>query len=251
MAPSPDTSSAGRHRWLSALLDLLYPPHCVACGNMGAWLCAQCAEAIPLLKPPMCQRCGRPLARPGLCPTCRSRPSHLTGIRSVAPHSPPLLEAVHALKYEGLRALAESLGEVLAQHWRRAPLPVDVIVPVPLHDRRRRQRGYNQSALLARELGRRVELPLQERSLTRERNTRAQVGLSPGERWANVRGAFQCCSSDVRGARVLLFDDVMTTGATLEACASPLLEAGAAGVWAFTLTRAIRRPTQEPPPQEP
>ena len=225
-------------RWFSALLDLLYPPHCVACERLGSWLCAQCIETIPLLKPPICQRCGRPTAQAGLCDVCRSNPSRLSGIRSVSAHAPPLLEAVHALKYEGLRALADPLGEVLAGHWRRAPLPVDVIVPVPLHERRQRQRGYNQSLLLARALAQRVGIALQERSLTRERNTRSQVGLSPDERWSNVWGAFRCRGDDLRGSRVLLFDDVMTTGATLEACASPLLEAGAKEVWGLTLTRA-------------
>jgi len=239
MMHSSDASPPRLHRWFSALLDLLYPPHCVACGRLGDWLCDECLETIPFIKPPTGQRCGTPIGRTGLCAACQRNTSHLTGIRSVAAHAPPLLQAVHALKYEGLRALAEPLGHLLADHWQHGPLPVDVIAPVPLHDVRRRQRGYNQSVLLARAFGRRVRFPLHEDLLIRDRNTRSQVGLSREERWANVWGAFRCRSGDAKGKRVLLLDDVMTTGATLEACAYTLLEAGAGEVWALTLTRAI------------
>jgi len=223
-------------KWFSALLDLLYPPHCVACGRLGAWLCAECIETMPLLNAPIRRRWGWMTAKVGL-----GNPSHLAGVRSVAIHAPPLLQAVHALKYDGLRALAEPLGDLLAEQWRRAPFPVEMIVPVPLHDSRRRRRGYNQSVLLARAFGRRVCLPLREDLLARERNTCSQVGLSREERWVNVRGAFRCRLGELRGRSVLLLDDVMTTGATLEACADALLEAGAREVWALTLTRARGR----------
>jgi len=239
MTNSSDKSPAGLRLWLSALLDLLYPPHCVACGRLGAWLCAECVETIPVLESPKGRRRSRPEGQTGPHSARQGDPSLLAGTRSVAAHTPPLLQAIHALKYEGLRALAAPLADILTQHWQRTPLPVDVIVPVPLHRNRRRQRGYNQAALLARAFSRRICLPLDERSLIRERNTRSQVGLSWQQRRANVWGAFRCRSDDLRGSSVLLFDDVLTTGATLEACASALLEAGVEQVWAVTLTRAV------------
>ena len=227
----------------TGLLDLVYPPHCAACGRMGAGLCATCLKASPAFRPPWCTRCGVPLAREGLCRACRGASSPLRGTRSVGPHVMPMREAVHALKYEGLRVLAEPLAERMATAWSLSPLPVTVIVPVPLHSRRVRQRGYNQAVLLARALAPRLGLLLHEEWLVRERNTRSQVGLTRAERWVNVDGAFRCTAAAavagaVAGQRVLLVDDVFTSGATLRAAAEALRAAGAEGVWAFTLNRA-------------
>ena len=242
MQSSSDVVQRGMRDLLSALLDLLYPPHCVACGRGGAWLCASCIAKAPVLGPCLCRHCGRPMAKEGLCADCWRGQSLLAGVRSVAPHLLPFQEAVHALKYEGLRVLAEPLGEVMAGYWRQQPLPVSVVVPVPLHKARLRQRGYNQSLLLARAFARRVGLQVQEDSLVRERNTRSQVGLSADERWANVAEAFRCPASTLSRESVLLIDDVLTTGATLETCAAALLQAGAKEVWALTLTRAVHAP---------
>lgn len=231
-------ASVVRRGW-AVLLDLVYPPHCVACGRLGAWLCAPCLQAYPAFRPPWCARCGRPLTQGGLCRACRGAASSLGGTRSVGPHVAPLREAVHALKYEGGRVLAEPLAEMMAATWAPSPLPVTAVVPVPLHPRRARQRGYNQAVLLARALAPRLGLPLHEEWLLRERDTRPQVGLTRAERWANVDGAF-CCTAPiaVAGQRVLLVDDVLTSGATLRAGAGVLRAAGAEGVWALTLTRA-------------
>jgi ComF family protein len=157
----------------------------------------------------------------------------------VAPHLWPLRPAVHALKYEGVRVLAAPLADLLAQCWQAQGRAVDVIVPVPLHARRVRQRGYNQAEVLARALGPRLALPVLTRALLRHRDTRSQVGLSAQARWENVWGAFGCQSQEITSARVLLLDDVFTTGATLEACAHTLRESGAAQVCALTLTRAL------------
>lgn len=222
---------------MSAFVDLLYPPRCVACGQWGEWLCSQCIHGIPTILAPICRRCGKPVGGPGLCPDCEQYTSYLVGMRSVAPHVAPLRQAIHALKYEGVRVLSGPLGDVLASYWQRISLPVHVIAPVPLHTARLRQRGYNQSLLLARALGERIGLPVEEKALVRERNTPSQIGLSREARWENVWGAFRCRSNDLRGANVLLIDDVLTTGATLEASAAALLEAGVGNVWSLTLAR--------------
>ena len=242
MQPAPAVAPRGVRGLLSGLLDLLYPPRCVVCEQRGAWLCASCIAKAPVLGPRICRHCGKPTSGEELCADCWRGQSLLAGMRSVAPHLPPYQEAIHALKYEGLRVLAEPLGEVMAGYWRREPLPVSIVVPVPLHKARLRQRGYNQSLLLARAFARRIGLQVREDCLVRERNTRSQVGLSADERWANVSGAFRCTGRELHGESVLLIDDVLTTGATLEACAAALLQEDAKSVWAFTLTHAVHAP---------
>ncbi|MBI4233214.1 MAG: ComF family protein [Chloroflexi bacterium] len=146
-------------------------------------------------------------------------------------------EAVHRLKYSNLRAIAPALAGLLAEHLQAHPVPADLIVPVPLHPRRERQRGFNQAALLAKEAGRRLRLPLVERALARVRDSPPQArSASREERRANVQGAFMA-RQGFQGRCVLLVDDVCTTGATLEACAGALRNAGASSIWALTLAR--------------
>ena len=147
-------------------------------------------------------------------------------------------EAIHRLKYSNSQDLAAPLGEMMASYWQDVHLPADVIVPVPLHARRLRERGYNQAALLARELGKGVGLPVLESALIRARHTSPQVDLNAEEREENVRGAFRCPDDQLAGKRVLLVDDVYTTGATLEACSLALKRGGVHTVWALTLARA-------------
>ena len=148
--------------------------------------------------------------------------------------------AVGQFKYNDLRVLAGPLGSLMADRWeclRPGDREPDVIVPVALHPQRERARGYNQAALLADELSRQLGLPAVPDALVRVRDTMPQVGLSSHERRENVRGAFSCRGSTLSGRRVLLVDDVCTTGATLEAAASALLDGGVESVWAYTLAR--------------
>jgi ComF family protein len=148
-------------------------------------------------------------------------------------------EAVHRLKYNNLRAIAPVLGGLLADFLGSQPVPGQVLVPVPLHRRRERQRGYNQAHLLAKEAGNRLGVPVVPQILSRLSNTPPQA-KSPGaqERRANVLGSFRCLNPlSVKGVEVVLVDDVCTTGATLEACAVALKEAGAASVWGVALAR--------------
>ena len=225
-------------RLRTAILNLLFPPRCVGCKKRGAWFCAACLAVVPRIVPPLCHRCGEPLARPGdLCYNCRREPLQIDGIRSVALFEGPLRQAVHHLKYNGQRDLASSLGSLLAEYWRENRLPADVLVPVPLHASRQRERGYNQAALLAQELAAAASLPMIEGCLVRTRQTASQTTLSGAERKVNVREAFACVDGRLAGRQVLLLDDVCTTGATLEACAIACRQAGARSVWALTLGR--------------
>jgi len=237
-------------RWWAAVLDLLFPPRCVSCHRLGDWLCAECRNAIEMIPVPMCRFCALPLPEhetSGVCPSCRDREHILDGLISCAFHDGPLRRAIHDFKYGGLYSLAHSLGQIMADRWLRLrPLDkVEAIVPVPLHRRREHQRGYNQAALLARELGRRLQAPVVEDRLIRTRATARQTELNAAQRRINVQGAFACREGAFAGRSVLLVDDVCTTGSTLEAaCTALKKEGGAADVWAFTLTRA--RPASVP-----
>jgi ComF family protein len=232
----------------SIVTDLFFPPHCVICRSPGSWLCATCLERIEVIRSPVCPRCGLPLdqeiakrAKSPVCRHCHRQGFPLAGARAFAFHADPLRQAIHEFKYNDMRCLAVPLARLLAQGWAElAPshLTFDVIIPVPLHAHRERERGYNQAALLAGELGRCLHLPVVERVLVRCRATAPQIDLPPAQRRANVQGAFQCASGTLAARRVLLIDDVYTTGSTLESASAALYQAGVSLVWAYTLTRA-------------
>ena len=144
---------------------------------------------------------------------------------------------VHDLKYRNLRASAPTLGRLIAAHLELDPVRADVLAPVPLHKRRERGRGYNQSELLAREVGKQTAVPVDTSMLRRIRDTAPQVSMpTPEERRRNIEDAFEC-TGDVSGLTVLLIDDVVTTGSTMSACARPLMAAGASSVWGLALAR--------------
>jgi ComF family protein len=159
----------------------------------------------------------------------------LQGVRAAAHLSGPLRQAVHSFKYKGLRALTYALGAILYDCWSAEPWVADTIVPVPLHPQRQHERGYNQSALLARSLADQTDVPIVEGVLLRITPTPPQVGLSAAERAENVRNAFACRDESLKGCKVLLVDDVLTTGATLRSCAHALLAGEACLVWGLTL----------------
>lgn len=157
-------------------------------------------------------------------------------MRAPLQYQEPLSQVIHRFKYEGYFALAEPLAEFLIAGWPVWDQPPDLVVPIPLHPRRRRQRGYNQSELLARPLSRALAIDCDPAVLSRTRYTAPQVGLGPEARHDNVRGAFSA-RPVVDGCRVLLIDDVLTTGATMKSAAEALLTAGAAAVSAYCLAR--------------
>jgi len=223
-----------------AALDLLFPRWCLGCGKEGDFICGDCRRDLPVIAPPVCLRCGRPLTHSAACHDWPDTPDGIDGIRSPFAFEGVIRRAVHELKYRNLRALVPLLSGMLYGYLVANPLPADVLVPVPLHPKRLRERGYNQSALLAEELGRLCVLPVAANGLLRRHYTGPQArsaGIS--ERQKNVAGAFACSDERFRGQRVLLIDDVSTSGATLNACAGALKAAGATQVWGLTVAREL------------
>jgi ComF family protein len=174
---------------------------------------------------------------PRLCLSCRKAPLQIDGIRAVGYLEGTLRTAIHRFKYSNIQPLAIPLGQLMAQYLLQNQLPVEVVVPVPLHAQRLKERGYNQAALLAQEITKTLGLPLLENALSRVKSTVPQVGLGARERRDNVRGAFHCADGRLKEQRVLLIDDVCTTGATLEACSLALRESGVSAVWGLVLAR--------------
>ena len=220
----------------SRTLDVLFPPRCVGCGNFGAFLCEACLSEAPYAIGPRCPRCWKAW-RGDACSDCQRLDSAVVAQRAAFSYDGVARSAVLALKFQGVSALAQEMARAMAKtlaEWRPA---VDIVVPVPLGWLRRRTRGYNQSALLAREVCRTSGLPLEARALRRARQTPPQAE-QPDEaaRRRNIAGAFALGSRPVGGS-VLLIDDVATTGATLDACARVLLDGGAREVFALTFAR--------------
>jgi len=184
--------------------------------------------------------CGRPQSTDILCPNCVAWQAKIDGIRSPFRFDGLIREAIHQLKYRNLRALAVTLAQLLQDYLIANPIPGEVLVPVPLHHKRLRERGYNQSSLLARELGKLTNLPIVDDCLTRQKRTPPQARTSNvNERLSNVADAFTCHDRRLQDKQILLIDDVSTSGATLDACAGALKAAGVASVWGLVLAREI------------
>jgi ComF family protein len=203
-------------------------------------VCDTCWSAIARWSPPWCTCCGQPVAAwrasAERCPRCRRIPGALS-VRVVGPYEGRLRDVLHAFKYDGRRSLAPTLAALLRAQAADTLAGADVLVPVPLHRARRRSRGFNQAHDLAAALG-----PPVVAALRRVRATVAQTALTAGARRRNVRGAFALAPAAldaITGRVVVLVDDVITTGATLEACAAILRAAGAAEVRAVTVARAV------------
>jgi ComF family protein len=242
-------------RWLDPLLDLVFPAVCPVCGIRSddaghRPFCAPCWAALPLGLEPGCPVCGEPF--PGLggtlpCEACRRAPPPYGFARAVSAYEGGMREAIHALKFAGRAVLAAPLGRLLAEA-APAALPVapgewaEGLVPVPLHPARLAERGFNQAVLLAAPCAAAWRVPVLGRALVRSRPTRPQTDLDAEARRANVRDAFSVARpAEVAGRRLLLVDDVLTTGATAGAAARALRAAGAAAVGVVALARAVRR----------
>ena len=228
--------------FIQKILSLLYPAKCAGCGVAGpSYYCEQCQTTLVRISFPICQTCGYPLGAPlQSCHQCKIHPlRHLNTIRSLAFFEDTSLRpAIHQFKYQNLRAVADDFALLLQECYVTHQLETDVIIPVPLHKSRLRERGYNQSALLAQSLSKLIDLPVNTKSIIRRRNTKSQVSVKAAERQNNVAGAFHCVSDSLSQQSILLVDDVCTTGATLNACAQALRQINVPVIHGLTLARA-------------
>ncbi len=240
-------------RFLAALADLLFPPRCQVCGRFCPTpLCQDCANNLARIVRPWCERCGAPFdptarAREWCADCAQSRRPALDRARSFGLHCGQLRQAVNRFKFEGRIRLAGPLAALLAALVSSESgdglidsAQVDAIIPVPLHPARRRWRGYDQAELLAVALNEATRMPVRLGWLRRVRNTAPQVGQSREAREKNIRGAFAAKEPwPAPGARLLLVDDVYTTGATVRECARVLRRAGAKAVYAVSVSRPV------------
>lgn len=223
-------------RIAGAALDLLFPIPCAGCGREGKIICERCIPDLPKLTSPYCAVCASPDS-PSPCRWCNESSPAFDGIRAPFLMEGIIKQAVHSFKYRSVRAAAPELGRLLAAYLSERRIPGETLVPVPLHSRRLQHRGYNQSRLLAREVARRAGLRLDHNVLKRTKDGPPQVeAASPAQRRSNVEGSFQC-TRDLTGQKLILVDDVATTGSTFSACAASLKAAGASSVWGLALAR--------------
>ncbi len=248
-------------RWMAeardAIASILIPAPCRLCGELlnhssRIPICRDCLDSFSRVPGKICVVCGLPLPDitevPGetlRCAACRLETYSFDCARSFAIYENKIVRAIVLLKFDRIDPLAKWFASTLAEIYREngAILEADVVVPVPLHREREKERGYNQAELLSRPLAKLLKLPHQGVLLVRKRPRPAKLVLTLRERWAAVRGAFEIRpGSQVDNRRVLLLDDVMTTGATLDACSKALRDAGAKSVVALTVARAAHNP---------
>ena len=234
-------------QFFTALLDVILPPICHICHSFipqagTLHICPTCREKLPLVSSPLC---GIPFIGAGddhQCGACLINPPHFDAARAHFIYEGAIRELIHSFKYDRRTHLRYPLALLALEgaHCFMEYTP-EIIVPVPLHTSRLRQRGFNQAVLLGTTLSRHLSLPMVPDALVRTRPTEPQINLSAAERKLNVQGAFSVKRSDeIKGRNVLLLDDVMTTGSTMDECAKVLKKAGAATVVAVTVARTAR-----------
>jgi len=244
-------TSAALRSWLNAGLTFVYPEACQLCGERRAkvedgFVCARCWTQVRFIQPPFCDRCGLPfdgaITNPFECSNCREMDLHFSSARSAVVAAGVVLETIHRYKYQQ----AMWFEPFLADLFLRGALPAlreprwDCVVPVPLYPAKERAREFNQAARLAAHLAGALKIPLNESGLRRVLPTSTQTRLSREQRAANVRRAFALRpGGKLRDQRIILVDDVFTTGATASACAEVLLDAGADEVCVWTVGRGI------------
>jgi len=224
-------------------IDILFPPHCAGCGEWGTRWCENCQEKTHKITSSICEICGQPLddSTSRYCQRCQMEMDEVAflAVRSWAVFAGPLKRAVHQLKYKKNLGLCTIFGGYLGNLLDQLGWQIDLITPVPLDRNRYRQRGYNQAVCLARPLGWSAGIPVKPQALDRVRITKSQVGLRLEERRENVANAFKADKNLTANLSVLVLDDVVTTGATINACAVALRTARAKKVYGLTLARAL------------
>jgi len=234
---------------LKSIVDFVFPPICFMCGNpfsseKDVGICPHCLSQVKYIVSPMCSRCGKPfyseILDDHLCGDCLTERRYFNIARSIGYYDGILRKTIHLLKYKLKTNLAFTLGDFMAQRMQTffSGVTYHLIIPVPLHPKRLRERGFNQTLFLARFVSKKNNIPLDSYNLTRKRETKPQVGLSKRDRKDNVKGSFSILKRDkVVDKDILLVDDVYTSGNTVDECSKILVKAGAHKVDVLTLAR--------------
>lgn len=222
-------------------LGIIYPQTCCFCGKVSKKnICKECAEKITYIKEPICKKCGKPIRyeEREYCGDCAGKELHYEQGRSIWIHTGNVRWSIYQFKYHNRRIYgkfyAEELFRLYGELIRR--WEIDAIIPVPLHWRRRRKRGYNQAEIIAKHLGKLANIPVDTKAVVRVRNTKPQKELSHKDRRRNLKNVFRVTKYWKRRKRVLVIDDIYTTGNTIDAVAKVLKEKGAHKVWFFTIS---------------
>lgn len=238
-------------RILTGLADIVFPPQCLTCESIldpenNTPLCPDCFSTIHFIQPPLCICCGIPFESTAgdnhLCSDCILSKPLFTIARAVGRYETRLLDAIHSFKYKGKISTGEILGKIMADFAYPAFTMTDysLIIPVPLHPKRLRERGFNQSVILAKEISKRFHIPLDFLTLKRHMYTEAQINLGRKDREANVSGVFTVGdSAKIQGQRIILVDDVYTSGSTVRECTLVLMQSGAEAVAILTLAKTV------------
>ena len=221
-------------RFLNFILELFYPKFCLGCGKEGTWICSDCFEKIKALDSFYCPVCRKRLPNGEICKTCSGK-TKLSKFFAAARYESPLIKkAVHKLKYNFIKDLAPPLSSLIINFLKNFNFDSDfLIIPVPLHKSREHWRGFNQANELAKEISKSLRVPLDSNELTKIKNVPPQVEVKDYQkRKENIQGAFRVKRPELlRNKRVILIDDVYTSGSTMEECATQLLKAGVKEIW--------------------
>lgn len=226
------------YRSIWGALDLLFPPVCGGCGKNGARWCSDCQQQVNVLTGSVCEVCGLPQDKPGICEVCLADRPRFHSLRAWGTFEKPLQPALHKLKYRRDFSMGDAIATAMLPFVKSLSWQVDLLVPIPLGRQRMRDRGYNQVAMIAQPLAMGLGWQYSEKTLVRHKETRTQVGLSRDARRQNMRDVF-LAGPGVKDQTVVVMDDVSTTGSTLSAAAEALYAAGAKTVYALTVARAL------------
>lgn len=220
-------------------LDWIYPPSCGGCGSMGVRWCTNCESSLVQIREDVCSICGYPYGNRNICEKCfRSKPSY-TQLRSIYRYQTSIRRSLHQLKYKNDLGFGEILGQKCAEFLKSLEWSIDIITPVPLGKRRRKERGYNQAALIAYPIALLLKTPYKSKLLERVKETHSQIDFSAEQRKENMQNAFIAISTGLRGKNILIVDDVITTGSTMDSCAKALKKAGAKNVYGLSVARTM------------
>lgn len=245
----------------SKIFDWFYPPHCIVCGELlplhhkDKWLCDLCCKKIPFLLPPFCSKCGAELEKEenkftiGECLDC-SHSSFAFEKGFSAFHYATVKKSIHYFKFRGVKkdgiGLAMLMKKFMEQNFKEEFMSYDFMLPVPIHPKKKKQRGFNQAEILTEELSKLTGMPWNPKLLYRTKNTKPQNALTPDERKTNIENAFAVSEpKTVENQKILLIDDIFTTGSTIHECAKCLLRAGANEVGFFALSTVAKEENRE------